>query len=120
MYKPPRPRSIVPESIFSADIFLADNTSPPSSSPLFAQNVRISGWSTVGDAAGGTGKALLSSITLGKGAGAYVVYDIVITTREGTTMHVLKRYTAFEQLWGALRRTLPVRSFDQTANLLYD
>ncbi|KIM38455.1 hypothetical protein M413DRAFT_447714 [Hebeloma cylindrosporum] len=103
---PPRPRSIPPESIFSADIFLADNTSS-SPFPLFAQNVRISGWSTVGDAAGGTGKALLSSIPVGKGAGAYVVYDVVITTREGTTMHVLKRYTAFEQLWGALKRTLP-------------
>ena len=104
----PRPRSIPPESIFSADIFLADNTSS-TSSLLFAQNVRISGWSTVGDAVGGTGKALLSSIVIGKGAGAYVVYDVVITTREGTTMHVLKRSTAFERLWGALRRTLPVR-----------
>uniref|UniRef100_A0A8H8CE75 Endosomal/vacuolar adapter protein YPT35 n=1 Tax=Psilocybe cubensis TaxID=181762 RepID=A0A8H8CE75_PSICU len=100
----PRPRSLPPESIFSADIFLADNTgnTPAGAAPLFAQDVRIAGWSTVGDGGGKFG----SSKTIG-GSGAYVVYDCVITTREGTTMHVLKRYSAFEELRSSLKRTLP-------------
>ncbi|KJA20553.1 hypothetical protein HYPSUDRAFT_123533, partial [Hypholoma sublateritium FD-334 SS-4] len=92
-----RPLSLLPaESIFSADIFLADNTSPSSStSSLFAQDVTISGWTTVGD----KDKA--------RKAGAYVAYDCAIVTREGTTMHILKRYTAFEELYERLKRTLP-------------
>ncbi|KAF8956778.1 hypothetical protein BDZ97DRAFT_1849600, partial [Flammula alnicola] len=97
---PPPPRSLPPQSIFSADIFLADNTGTSSSShvsQLFAQDVRISGWTTVGDGAGKPGK----------GVGAYVAYDCAIVTREGTTMHILKRYTAFEELHEKLRRTLP-------------
>ncbi|KAF8964586.1 hypothetical protein BDZ97DRAFT_1815770 [Flammula alnicola] len=97
---PPPPHSLPPDSIFSADIFLADNTGTSSSSHVsqpFAQDVRISGWTTVGDGAGKPGK----------GVGPYVAYDCVIVTREGTTMHILKRYTAFEELHEKLRRTLP-------------
>ncbi|PPQ97317.1 hypothetical protein CVT26_006635 [Gymnopilus dilepis] len=104
-----RSRSLPPESIFSADIFLVDNTghAPSDAPPLFAQDVQISGWSIVGD-----GAPKLGSGTKGKkgpsiGGGAYVVYDCVITTREGTTMHVLKRYSAFEELRATLKRTLP-------------
>ncbi|PPQ93588.1 hypothetical protein CVT25_005468 [Psilocybe cyanescens] len=108
----PRPRSLPPESIFSADIFLADNTgsTPIGAAPLFAQDVRIAGWSTVGDGGGkfGFGSSSSSNKSIG-GGGAYVVYDCVITTREGTTMHVLKRYSAFEELRANLKRTLPVR-----------
>ncbi|KAF5323242.1 hypothetical protein D9619_013507 [Psilocybe cf. subviscida] len=97
-----RRSSLPPESIFSADIFLADNTNSPASQswetpPLFASDVAISGWSTVGTT-GKTGKG---------GAGAYVVYDVAITTREGTMMHALKRYTAFEELASKLRKGLP-------------
>lgn len=90
-----------PESIFSAEIFLADNTSPSAStsSTLFAQDVTIPGWTTVGD----KDKA--------RKAGAYVAYDCAIVTREGTTMHILKRYTAFEELHERLKRTLPVSTY---------
>ncbi|KAF9475483.1 hypothetical protein BDN70DRAFT_898149 [Pholiota conissans] len=100
-----RPHSfLAAESIFSADIFLSDNTGPSSSSssPLFAQDVTITGWTTVGDRSrkGGPAGGL-------RGAGAYIAYDCAIVTREGTTMHILKRYTAFEELNDRLKRTLP-------------
>ncbi|KDR79566.1 hypothetical protein GALMADRAFT_243664 [Galerina marginata CBS 339.88] len=103
-----RPSSLPPESIFSADIFLADNTGSTLSglAPLFAQDVHIAGWSTVGDGGGKFGSGGTKSVSMG-GGGAYVVYDCVITTREGTTMHVLKRYRAFEELREALKKTLP-------------
>ena len=42
------------------------------------------------------------------GSGAYVVYDIVITTREGTTMKILRRYSSFEELWEGLMTSLAV------------
>jgi hypothetical protein len=103
--KPSRPLSLLaPESIFSADIFLADNTSPATStsSPLFAQDVTITGWTTVGD------RTRKSGASPGiRGAGAYVAYDCAIVTREGTTMHILRRYTAFEELHERLKRSLP-------------
>ncbi|KAF8148042.1 Phox homologous domain-containing protein [Crassisporium funariophilum] len=87
-----------PESIFSADIYLSDNTGPGHTPTMaFAQDVHIAGWTTVGDGAGKPGK----------GTGAYVVYDCVISTKEGTTMHLLKRYSAFEELHDVLKRTLP-------------
>lgn len=39
------------------------------------------------------------------GAGAYVVYDCAIVMREGgTTMRILKRYSAFEELEEGLKR----------------
>ncbi|TEB26102.1 hypothetical protein FA13DRAFT_1737757 [Coprinellus micaceus] len=96
-------RPNVPESTFSADIFLADNTGLG----CFAKDATISGWTTVaGD------KVPQASLEKGNsmkniGAGAYVVYDCVITTKEGTTFHTLKRYTAFEELDHALRLTVP-------------
>ncbi len=45
---------------------------------------------------------------VGVGSGAYVVYDIIITTREGTTMKILKRYSAFEELWEGLMSSIAV------------
>ncbi|KAF8879770.1 hypothetical protein CPB84DRAFT_287566 [Gymnopilus junonius] len=101
-----RSRSLPPESIFSADIFLSDNrTTAADSPPLFAQDVRIDGWSVVGDGAPKLGTSANKGASIG--GGAYVVYDCVITTREGTTMHLLKRYSAFEELRVLLKRTLP-------------
>ncbi|KAH6901578.1 Phox homologous domain-containing protein [Coprinopsis sp. MPI-PUGE-AT-0042] len=77
-------------SIFSADIVLGDNRGSGS----FASDVEITGWTTVG-------------VPSGIGSGAYVVYDCVVITKENTTFHVLKRYSAFEDLDHALRRRLP-------------
>jgi len=45
---------------------------------------------------------------VGVGSGAYVVYDIIITTREGPTMKILKRYSAFEELWEGLMSSIAV------------
>lgn len=84
-----------PQSILSADIYLSDNTGC-APALAFAQDVRIGGWTTVGDRAGRK-----------NGSGAYVVYDCVILTKEGTTMHILKRYSAFEELHDTLKRSLP-------------
>ncbi|KAI0342999.1 Phox-like protein [Trametopsis cervina] len=87
-----RPR---PESIFSQDsrsIWLADNSGKDSSSSgAFARDVQVIGWTSVGD----------------KKGGAYIVYDCVVHTKEGTVVHVHKRYTAFEQLYWRLRSSLP-------------
>ncbi|CAA7270558.1 unnamed protein product [Cyclocybe aegerita] len=164
-YQPNRKRP-PPESIFSADIYLADNTgsnsagvmdgasASTSAPPLFAQDVRIDGWVVVGDGAGAREEGALlspsvssppasagsstsgfgstasareestndghksdSGLRLGRskvgslrkvstGAGAYVVYDIAIVTKEGTTMRVLRRYSDFERLWVGLRGCL--------------
>ncbi|KAJ3730837.1 Phox homologous domain-containing protein [Lentinula raphanica] len=84
-----------PASLFSASestsIWLGDNVGE---SLAFARDVKISGWTNVGD------KDKL-------GGGAYVVYDCVVKTKEGTTIHAHKRYNAFVQLDNTLRRTLP-------------
>ncbi|KAE9396405.1 Phox-like protein [Gymnopus androsaceus JB14] len=95
----PRHRASVeyerPASIFSSSestsIWLGDNVGE---SLTFARDVKISGWTSVGD------KDKL-------GGGAYVVYDCVVRTKEGTTIHAHKRYNAFVQLDAALRRSLP-------------
>ncbi|KZW01167.1 hypothetical protein EXIGLDRAFT_638467 [Exidia glandulosa HHB12029] len=76
-------------SLFSAEIVLGESLGD-SDSKAFARDVRISGWTTVG-----------------RGNGAYVVYDCVITTKENLTIHALKRYSAFEKLASGLRRSLP-------------
>ncbi|PPR05201.1 hypothetical protein CVT24_010301 [Panaeolus cyanescens] len=108
--KPPPPiRPPPPESIFSADIFLADNTGR-SHSGAFAQDVQIPGWTMVGDAITtptGTGSKKKAINVNSRTVGTYVVYDCVIITKEGTSMHILKRYTAFEELDHALRTTVP-------------
>ncbi|KIJ58109.1 hypothetical protein HYDPIDRAFT_119984 [Hydnomerulius pinastri MD-312] len=84
-----RPRSPQgPPSIFSRDIWLGDNSGE---SRAFARDVKLSGWTNVGDKLGG----------------AYIVYDCVIRTKEGTTIHAHKRYSAFVELYEALRRSLP-------------
>jgi len=77
-----------PPSIFSNDIWLCDNSGAFS---LFAREVEIRGWTSVGD----------------KLAGAYIVYECVVRTKEGTAIHVHKRYNEFEELSNALHRTLP-------------
>lgn len=101
-----------PESIFSAEIYLSDNTGK-SHPHAFASDVQVTGWTTVaGDKPpffdGGQGKGKGASM-VGLGGGAYVVYDCVITTKEGTSFHALKRYTAFEDLDATLHKTLPRR-----------
>lgn len=45
------------------------------------------------------------------------MYDCVITTREGLTIHALKRYTAFERLAAALRRAVPKHARAQIPRL---
>ena len=164
-YTPNPNRRRPPESVFSADIYLEDNTTPDGIAsegqnsrgsstlpPLLAQEVRIDGWLVVGDGAGAKedmngasssstaplspispgptsphqspsisssrpagpertlskskstpllSKSALLSPTLPRlshSSGAYVVYDIVITTKEATTIRVLKRYSDFERL----------------------
>ncbi|KAF5381730.1 hypothetical protein D9615_005430 [Tricholomella constricta] len=77
-----------PPSVFSKDIWLGDNLGE---SLAFAQDVKISGWTNVGD----------------KPEGAYIVYDCTIRTKEGTVIHAHKRYSDFTVLESALRRTLP-------------
>ena len=59
-----------PQSVFSADIYLSDNTGR-APTLAFAQDVRVAGWTTVGDGAGRK-----------NGSGAYVIYDCVIQTKE--------------------------------------
>ncbi|KAJ7302500.1 Phox homologous domain-containing protein, partial [Mycena albidolilacea] len=89
--RPKRPYSpVAPPSVFSNDIWLGDNCGE---SAAFAREVQISGWTSVGDAHG-----------LG---GAYVVYDCVIKTKEGTPIHAHKRYSDFVVLETELLRTLP-------------
>ncbi|KZP26096.1 Phox-like protein [Athelia psychrophila] len=83
-----RPSSPAPLSIFSKDIWLGDNSGE---SLAFARDVRISGWTSVGDKLGG----------------AYIVYDCVIKTKEGTTIHAHKRYSAFDDLRCSLEHYLP-------------
>ncbi|KAJ7439769.1 Phox homologous domain-containing protein [Mycena latifolia] len=86
---PPRSYSpIAPPSVFSHDIWLGDNSGE---SAAFAREVKISGWTSVGDALGG----------------AYVVYDCVMKTKEGTQIHAHKRYSDFAALELQLLRTLP-------------
>ncbi|KNZ75873.1 hypothetical protein J132_00886 [Termitomyces sp. J132] len=79
-----------PPSVFSKDIWLDDNTGS-GSSLAFAQDVRINGWTNVGD----------------KPERGYIVYDCAIRTKEGTMIHAHKRYSDFDELETVLRRTLP-------------
>ncbi|KAL4066107.1 Phox homologous domain-containing protein [Scleroderma yunnanense] len=77
-----------PSSIFSHDIWLGDHSGQSST---FSRDVRIGGWTNVGDQLGG----------------AFVVYDCAIRTKEGTTIHAHKRYSAFVELYHTLKCTLP-------------
>ncbi|KAF8975306.1 hypothetical protein BDQ17DRAFT_276027 [Cyathus striatus] len=94
------PQGTSSASIFSKDIYLADNTG--NSSGAFARDVRITGWSQVGELDSRKSPRLGSM-----SSGAYVVYDIKITTKSNTTIHLLKRYTDFSRLHTTLLRTLP-------------
>ncbi|KAJ7741784.1 Phox-like protein [Mycena maculata] len=88
--RPPR-RSfspVAPPSVFSSDIWLGDNIGE---SAVFAREVKINGWTSVGDGL----------------RGAYVVYDCVMKTKEGTVIHAHKRYSDFAALEIQLLRTLP-------------
>lgn len=75
-------------SVFSREIWLGDNSGE---SLGFARDVEIVGWTSVGD----------------KRNGAYVVYDCAIKTKEGTVIHIHKRYSAFAHLYAKLRTSLP-------------
>ncbi|KIJ55837.1 hypothetical protein M422DRAFT_24343 [Sphaerobolus stellatus SS14] len=74
-------------SLISGEIWLGDSQGESSG---FTKDVRICGWTSVGDKLGG----------------AYIVYDCAVKTKEGTTFHILKRYSDFEQLYLDLRKTL--------------
>ncbi|EEB90237.1 hypothetical protein MPER_11579 [Moniliophthora perniciosa FA553] len=88
-HRPESPPIELAPSIFSREsIWLGDNIGE---SKAFARDVNIGGWTNVGDKLGG----------------AYVVYDCVIKTKEGTAIHAHKRYSSFVQLYEALQRTLP-------------
>ncbi|KAF9004380.1 hypothetical protein BDQ17DRAFT_1355012 [Cyathus striatus] len=95
------PQGTSSASIFSKDIYLADNTG--NSSGAFARDVRITGWSQVGELDSRKSPRLgsMSSGLIG------TVYDIKITTKSNTTIHLLKRYTDFSRLHTTLLRTLP-------------
>ena len=100
-----------PQSVFTADVYLSHNTSH-APALAFVQNVRVAGWTTVGDGAGRK-----------NGSGTYVIYDCMITrsalmfvllasdltgwaNRERCI--ILKRYSKFEDLHDTLKRNLPV------------
>ncbi|KAF8975355.1 hypothetical protein BDQ17DRAFT_272399 [Cyathus striatus] len=80
---------LVPASIFSKDIYLADNTGNPSGA--FMCDVRITGWSQVGELDSKKSPRLGSM-----SSGACVVYNIQITTKSNTTIYLLKRYRLFK------------------------
>jgi len=87
--RPVSPQSAVgAPSIFSNDIWLGESTGQ---SAGFARDVQISGWTSVGE----------------KREGAYIVYDCAISTKEGSAIHVHKRYSDFAELHARLRATLP-------------
>ncbi|KAF8311509.1 hypothetical protein DL93DRAFT_2083283 [Clavulina sp. PMI_390] len=75
-------------SIFSTDIWLGDHSE---ASSLFAAEVAIKGWTAVGDPK----------------RGGYIVYDCSIRTRDGATIHIHKRYSAFDRLYESLMTYLP-------------
>ncbi|KZT32905.1 Phox-like protein [Sistotremastrum suecicum HHB10207 ss-3] len=87
--------------ISDPDIQIQDNRTPstsdffpsPSLTAPFAQNVKIDGWTTVGDK-DPTG-------------GGYIVFDCRIITREGITIHIYKRYSSFARLRSVLRNSVP-------------
>ncbi|KAJ7060364.1 Phox-like protein [Mycena amicta] len=88
---PRHPRPYSPQgapSVFSNDIWLGDSIGE---STTFARGVEISGWTSVGDLQ----------------RGAYVVYDCVVKTKEGPSIHAHKRYSDFVKLEHDLLRTLP-------------
>lgn len=90
-YTPPDSPPLSPRhepSVYSRDIWLGDNSGE---SLAFARSVEIGGWTSVGDKLGG----------------AYIVYDCVIRTKEGTVIHTHKRYSSFVQLYDRLRSSLP-------------
>ena len=59
-----------PQSVFTADVYLSYNTSN-APALAFAQDVRVAGWTKVGDWAGRK-----------NGSGTYVIYECMITTKE--------------------------------------
>ncbi|OCH85116.1 Phox-like protein [Obba rivulosa] len=90
-YTPPDSPPLSPKhepSVYSRDIWLGDNCG---ASRAFARSVEVGGWTSVGDKLGG----------------AYIVYDCVIRTKEGTAIHAHKRYSSFVQLYDTLRASLP-------------
>ncbi|CAK9782147.1 unnamed protein product [Cutaneotrichosporon oleaginosum] len=72
----------------------------------FAAEVAIKGWQVVG------GKSWDDSAKVG----AYVVYDIEIALRNGTTLSITRRYTEFVRLRDTLRRAYPLTPASATHN----
>jgi hypothetical protein len=79
-----------PQSVFSADIYLSDNTGR-APTLAFAQDVRVAGWTTVGDGAGRK-----------NGSGAYVIYDCVILTKEVRLSCWCRGYACVSDLTGRI------------------
>ncbi|KAI6024181.1 Phox-like protein [Pisolithus microcarpus] len=77
-----------PPSTYSHDIWLGDHVGQSS---VFSRDVRISGWTSVGDELGG----------------AFIVYDCAIRTKEGITVHAHRRFSDFVKLYHTLKHTLP-------------
>jgi len=90
--------SVDTRSVFSNDIYLSNNLGE---SRAFARRVTVPGWTSVGDKLGA----------------AYIVYDCAILTKDGTTIHALKRYSAFEQLHTSLMLSLPRHLSSQVPSL---
>ena len=103
---------------------------------MFARDVHINGWTNVGDKLGGAyvgTSPLVRPVRCSRlnARGLWAVYDCVIRTKEvsqspsgspslidiihstrnsqSTTIHAHKRYSAFVELYQALRQSLPVR-----------
>ncbi|KZP18981.1 hypothetical protein FIBSPDRAFT_1025824, partial [Athelia psychrophila] len=87
---------------------LGDNSGE---SLAFARGVRISGWTSVGDKLGGAyiGTSYLMSLNSRNlmQCPCDILYNcVIIKTKEGTTIHAHKRYSAFDALRSSLERYL--------------
>lgn len=101
------PHVRAPSSIFSNDIWV-DEQGRPEKDKSFARDVRIVGWTSVGDKQGGAYVgALTPTLSTCQSPDYTLVYDCAIITTAGTTIHVHKRYSAFALLYSTLHHTLP-------------
>lgn len=120
-------------SIYSKDIWLGDHSGE---SQIFAREVEVIGWTSVGDKRGGAyiGESAdqpysppCASLKLKGGSvrlcyqnqrGTLPSFGIVSLTSndysQGTVIHVHKRYSAFAELYAHLRARLPVRALTLT------
>ena len=113
-------------SLVSGEIWLGDSLGE---STGFTRDVKIGGWTSVGDKLGGAyvGALSLNPCRLVRASlnsarqcmivrcrqkrfvgVIFVIVRFGFICGQGTTFHILKRYSDFEQLSLSLRRTLPV------------